>query len=275
MYHSLIGKPSLRVVLVMGLLIGLCSLLLLAACGGDNSAKGGGGGEVANKPQQEPAEEKQAQQPAGKGQQQREQEPEPQPAPEPPRPGHQPITLAGTQSTMQTRSFQLESGLAVCKMTHQGQGDFIVNLLLLEDLDKQGKRVEYGFPEFGKTSVSSAVSIAPTGRYILKVEADGPWEVTIEQPRPSSAPQMTSFSGSDTDVTPLFELSSGLKRVSMTHERYGHFIVHLLDKEGLAVAWGLGNDYGPAKMSSTVTIPQDDIYLFMVEADGPWTIDVE
>src|SRR5215204_4999486 len=41
MDHSLIGKPSLRVVLVMGLLIGLCSLLLLAACGGGNSAKGG------------------------------------------------------------------------------------------------------------------------------------------------------------------------------------------------------------------------------------------
>jgi Tol biopolymer transport system component len=41
MYHSLIGKPSLRVVLVMGLLIGLCSPLLLAACGGGNPAKGG------------------------------------------------------------------------------------------------------------------------------------------------------------------------------------------------------------------------------------------
>jgi Tol biopolymer transport system component len=40
MYHSLIGKPSLRVVLVMGLLIGPCSLLLLAACGGEESAKG-------------------------------------------------------------------------------------------------------------------------------------------------------------------------------------------------------------------------------------------
>jgi hypothetical protein len=40
MDHSLIGKPSLRVWLVMGLLIGL-SVLLLAACGGEESAKGG------------------------------------------------------------------------------------------------------------------------------------------------------------------------------------------------------------------------------------------
>src|SRR5918994_3826889 len=45
MYHSVLGKPSLRVVLVMGLLMGLCSLLLLAACGGEESAKGGAGGE--------------------------------------------------------------------------------------------------------------------------------------------------------------------------------------------------------------------------------------
>src|SRR5215212_5663884 len=40
MYHSLIGKPSLRVGLVMGLLIGLSSLLFLAACGGEEAAKG-------------------------------------------------------------------------------------------------------------------------------------------------------------------------------------------------------------------------------------------
>lgn len=45
MYHSLMRKPSHRVVLLMGLLIGPPSLLLLAACEGENSAKGGGGGE--------------------------------------------------------------------------------------------------------------------------------------------------------------------------------------------------------------------------------------
>src|SRR5215208_7134997 len=44
MYHSLIGKPSLRVVLVMSLLSGH-SVLLLAACGGEESAKGAAGQE--------------------------------------------------------------------------------------------------------------------------------------------------------------------------------------------------------------------------------------
>ena len=44
MYNSLIGKPCLRVGLVMSLLIGL-SVLSLAACGGEESAKGGAGQE--------------------------------------------------------------------------------------------------------------------------------------------------------------------------------------------------------------------------------------
>jgi hypothetical protein len=46
MYHSVIGKPSLRVRLLMGLL-GL-SLLLLSACGGQVSAKGGGDDDEEN-----------------------------------------------------------------------------------------------------------------------------------------------------------------------------------------------------------------------------------
>jgi Tol biopolymer transport system component len=47
MYHPAIRKPSLRVGLFVGLLIGL-SLLLLSACGGQNSAKGGAGQEHKN-----------------------------------------------------------------------------------------------------------------------------------------------------------------------------------------------------------------------------------
>src|SRR5215211_7208792 len=45
MYRSLARQPDLRVVLVMGLLLGLSLLLLLSACGSQGSAKGGAGGE--------------------------------------------------------------------------------------------------------------------------------------------------------------------------------------------------------------------------------------
>src|SRR5215217_9571265 len=47
MYHSVTGKPSLRVGLFIGLLLGL-SLLLLSACGAQDSAKGGAGQENKN-----------------------------------------------------------------------------------------------------------------------------------------------------------------------------------------------------------------------------------
>jgi Tol biopolymer transport system component len=47
MYHLVIRKPSLRVGLLMGLLIGF-SLVMLSACGAQDSAKGGAGGEHKN-----------------------------------------------------------------------------------------------------------------------------------------------------------------------------------------------------------------------------------
>lgn len=181
-----------------------------------------------------------------------------------------PITLSGSNN-MATDFFQLEQGLAVFKMGHQGQGNFIVTLL-----DDQGKEVGFALGnEVGPVSVSNALRIARPGKYVLQVEADGPWNTRIEQPRPSSAPQKTSFSSEDNTATPLFELSSGLKRVSMTHQGQGNFIVTLLDQEGREVAFALANEVGNAQVSTTATIPQDGIYLFTVEADGPWTIDIE
>ena len=47
MYHLVIRKPSLRVGLLMGLLIGF-SLVMLSACGAQDSVKGGAGGEHKN-----------------------------------------------------------------------------------------------------------------------------------------------------------------------------------------------------------------------------------
>jgi hypothetical protein len=62
----------------------------------------------------------------------------------------------------------------------------------------------------------------------------------------------------------------------MTHEGDGNFIVDLLDENGPSVApMGLANEIGPFEGSRAVRVPDDGIYLFSVQANGPWTISVE
>ncbi len=97
----------------------------------------------------------------------------------------------------------------------------------------------------------------------------------VRQPRPSDAPEKTSFSGQNNAATDVFRLSDGLKKVHMTHQGEGNFIVSLLDDEGRDVQFALANDIGTVDVSSTAIIPSDGLYLFTVEAEGPWTIHIE
>jgi hypothetical protein len=38
---------------------------------------------------------------------------------------------------------------------------------------------------------------------------------------------------------------------------------------------GLVNEIGPFEGSRAMTVPDDSIYLFWVEANGPWTIKID
>lgn len=193
----------------------------------------------------------------------------PEPAPAPP-PAPEPIQLTGTGSQA-SKFFELEEGLTVINMAHQGQTNFIVTLL-----DEQGREVSYALAnDIGTVEISGAVHIAKAGRYILDVTADGPWQMTVRQPRTADAPEVGSLSGEGSAATELFSMTSGLKRINFTHQGEANFIVSLLDEEGREVEFALANDIGNVKTSSTATIPEDGIYLFQVQADGPWTIDVQ
>ncbi len=182
-----------------------------------------------------------------------------------------PINLSGV-GQQATDPFELESGLAVFRMTHQGGENFIVDLL-----DQSGSLVDIGglANKIGPFEGSYAVQ-TQAGSHVLDVQASGPWTITIDQPRPSSALRTTSFSGSSKTATDLFELSRGLKRFNMTHQGSENFIVDLLDENGARVEIaGLVNEIGPFNGSKAVQVPEDGIYLLQVEADGPWTIQVE
>jgi len=143
-------------------------------------------------------------------------------------------------------------------------------------LNEQGAEVAFAIGnEIGTFESSSAVRIPKAGRYVLDVDADGPWSATVKQPRPTDAPERTSFRGDNNAATPIFSLSSGLKRVTATHQGQGNFIVTMLDSQGREVAFALVNEIGTGEYSTTLPIAQDGLYLFTVEAEGPWTIRIE
>jgi hypothetical protein len=201
-----------------------------------------------------------------------------------------------------TGPFELEPGLAIATMTHYGEGDFVVTLLSTnqEETERTPGPIEFsGGPndepndesntevaialadETGPVQVSRAVNAPVEGRHVLDVKADGPWEVEVEQPQPSSAPTMTSFSGGDDAATPFFWLSGGLKTITMNTQGKGLSAVSLLDKDGNVVNFSSvseGYDQSgpslPATASATVDVPQDGIYLFDVRSDGLWKIEI-
>jgi len=61
----------------------------------------------------------------------------------------------------------------------------------------------------------------------------------------------------------------------MTHQGNRNFIVQLLDENGEQVSTSLVNEIGRFDGSKAVRVPRDGVYLFEVQADGSWTIQVE
>jgi hypothetical protein len=184
------------------------------------------------------------------------------------------INLSGFGQTA-TESFNLEGGLAIFLLTHQGGGHFSGTLL-----DQNGQRaggtdsllVNVVGPFDGSKALQTKA-----GQHLIDIFADGPWTITVEQPRPSSAPQTTSFQGNSQAATDFFELSEGLKRFQMTHQGSGHFGVTLLNKDGSRIGMKslLANEVGPFDGSKAARIRRNDLYLLQVSADGPWTVQIE
>jgi hypothetical protein len=80
-----------------------------------------------------------------------------------------PATLQGTGSHA-TPFIQLEKGLVIFKMQHNGEGRFSVKLR-----DKDGKPIEQLVNTLGAFDGSKPISIEEPGIYFLNVSADGDW----------------------------------------------------------------------------------------------------
>jgi hypothetical protein len=112
--------------------------------------------------------------------------------------------------------FNLEQGLVVFKIKHQGQGNFVVRLL-----DADGNPIALVANEIGSCSSSKAVRIPRTGSYLFDVQGRGDWSISRsvthlnphaaepEPPRPqtASSPQQrtaaTDIPASPSEQPPL------------------------------------------------------------------------
>ncbi len=73
-----------------------------------------------------------------------------------------------------TKSFYLKKGLARFKMIHSGSENFIVRLL-----DDEGNNIKTLTNSIGNFDGSKAVRIPKSGYYLLDINADGSWLITI------------------------------------------------------------------------------------------------
>ncbi len=253
--NFLMGCGALSIVGVLGIVAVGC-LAILGNTGSNTAGTGSGGptateepGELAPRVPLAPKADGQEAEPAA-----------PEPTPEP-----EPIALSGV-GQQATEAFELKPGLVVAALGHQGQGYFSVTLL-----DGNGQMADLFGNGVGPFDGSAAYG-AVGGTYLLDVQADGPWTVTIRQPRPADAPETRAFQGQSAAASDPFSLPQGLSRFDMLHQGQGYFSATLLDSDGNMVDL-LGNGTGNFQGSTAVSVPQDGIYVLDVQADGPWTIE--
>lgn len=192
------------------------------------------------------------------------------------------ITLQGTGVTA-TGTFTLEKGLSIFHMTHDGNSNFSVWLY-----DAQtGETVDLLANVTGSYDGSTIVGVtgetmqASAGEHLLDVDADGNWEVIIEQPRPVTAPTAPqTFTGKGPDVPQAFYLEQGTATFHMVHDGTSNFAIWLYDRDGYSIDL-LVNEIGPFDGSTVVGVTggifgaAPGIHYVAIEADGNWEVRVE
>ncbi|WP_226480090.1 hypothetical protein [Natrinema amylolyticum] len=179
----------------------------------------------------------------------------------------EPIRFTGSGTSV-TEEFELEGGVTITEAVHDGESNFIVELIPTDD----------GFEELlvnaiGDFNGASGV-LAEEGTYLLDIDADGSWEIEIQQPRAAV---------DDADALPV-ELEGdrpgwdgpfrfdGLGQARGTHEGEENFIVEILPQDGL-FSEPVFNEIGQFDGETTFDI--EGVGYVTIDADGPWSLSLE
>lgn len=191
------------------------------------------------------------------------------PAPSPPSTKPQQLAGNGTQAPTIT----LAEGLTLVDLHYSGSANFIVQLL-----DKNAKLVDLLANEIGSYDGQTAVRVPGAGTYTVAVKSTGNWTIALTQPGPAdfsqnAAPPQT-YQNRGAHYTPYLAATAGALHITARHNGQRNFIVRLLDTQGRLVDL-VANEIGAYEGTTVTNIPASGAYLFVVDADGDWTIEVK
>jgi hypothetical protein len=180
-----------------------------------------------------------------------------------------PIKLSGTGDRASTK-FRLQAGLSTWQISHDGRSNFQVSLL-----SSDGKSTMMPVNTIGRFKGTQAVHVAKAGEYLLNVNADGKWAITIEQPRPATAAEKPlEVMGKGPSVSRFVTLPKGISVFEVSHRGDAIFRVTVLDREG-RIVMPVVAVVGKYEGSKAIMIPEEGVYLVNVSANGEWTLKVE
>ncbi|MFP9192579.1 polysaccharide deacetylase family protein [Natrialbaceae archaeon A-CW1-1] len=165
-------------------------------------------------------------------------------------------------------TFDLSDGLAVASFTHEGDGEFTVDL---EAVDGSVPTEQLVVTSGGGPGASAMV--VDEGSYRLSVEADGEWAIDVDQPEIhsddlGSLPVEASGTGSSF-VGPLWTDSD--VSLEATHDGDGEFIIDGFNADG---GWEqVINQSGSFDGSRSFSV--SGAFWINVEADGEWTLEIQ
>lgn len=176
----------------------------------------------------------------------------------------EPIRFTGSGASV-TEEFDLEGGVTIAEAVHDGESNFIVDLIPTAD----------GFEELlvnaiGDFDGASGV-LAEEGTYLLDVDADGSWEIEIRQPRATvdeADALPVELEGEGPEWVGPFQFD-GLGQARGTHEGEGNFIVEILPQDD-RFSELVFNEIG--QFDGETTFDLEGVGYVTVDADGPWSI---
>lgn len=160
----------------------------------------------------------------------------------------------------------LDEGLTICEAVHDGESNFQVELVDDSEFN------DIFINEIGAFEGAQSEYIEGNDEYIVDVTADGDWDLTFSQPRPTSGDSLPiSLEGTGPTVTGPFAFD-GAGTAASTHDGESNFIVTIQPLED-RLSELLFNEIGEVDGETAYSF--DEIGLIDVDADGAWTLDLD